>query len=719
MKKLLSILLCLTLVVGLLPTIAFAVELDRVEITITAPKVGEHPSFAATVGDGYRINSDSLDVPGGIVWFDLTQERELKSSDMFQEGHEYVLGIALKTIDENIFKYASDRTTVLADVFLNGSPVEAIAPPQDAVKGGRTVIAVRKNYFFPKYQESSTQTPIDTVAVYNLVPPIAGQTWDSSAVVGDDEPYTVNGLAEWYDETDKKFLPMNATFQEGHVYTVIVRLDAKDGYAFASTATDYRMEGTLNGMEAKLSKDFEYQRWARVVVSYTFPAVTVGKKITRISISDVIPPKIGRQSIAREQYLKYSEGVEGIQASWYENNDYNNRFTGVFASNKQYMFEVVLKPKEGYEFARKSTGAFDVVVTFNGVVVGQVSDDGMGNLSARMDYGNLGAEKERIKGVVSYKIKEPVVGETPSFTAENQREDGLYYIDTPDPNSTKNGITWYEGVGDARKMAPTDTFQAGEYYYVAIRVKPIDGYWFDTDSSGDLLVSGAINQNTSVISGDEESLFVGYTFEKTEEAKTEPEQVPETPTQPEQVPETPTQPEQTVAFTDVDASAYYYRPVLWAVEQGITSGTSATTFSPNQNCNRGQVVTFLWRMVGSPEPAAITNPFVDVAQSMYYCKPVLWAYGSKITGGTSATMFSPNLACTRGQVVTFLWRTAGQPKVEVNNPFTDVDAGAYYADAVLWAVEQGITSGTSATTFSPDATCTRGQVVTFLYRFIN
>ena len=125
-------------------------------------------------------------------------------------------------------------------------------------------------------------------------------------------------------------------------------------------------------------------------------------------------------------------------------------------------------------------------------------------------------------------------------------------------------------------------------------------------------------------------------------------------------------------------------------------------------------------MLGSPEPAAINMPFADVKDSDFFYKPVKWALGSKITGGTSETTFSPDSSCTRAQVVTFLWRTSGQPKAKlINNPFTDVKEDAYYYDAVLWAVENGITGGTSETTFSPDSPCTRAQVVTFLYRHIN
>lgn len=173
---------------------------------------------------------------------------------------------------------------------------------------------------------------------------------------------------------------------------------------------------------------------------------------------------------------------------------------------------------------------------------------------------------------------------------------------------------------------------------------------------------------------------------------------------------------ETNPFTDVSANAYYYTPVLWAVSNEITSGTSATTFSPDAGCTRAQVVAFLWRAAGKPEPKQSSNPFTDVRDGQYYYNAVLWAVEHGITAGTSATTFSPDATCTRGQIVSFLWRYEGKPAANASNPFTDVKPGAYYEPAVLWAVANGVTAGTSATTFSPDATCTRAQVVSFLYR---
>lgn len=172
-----------------------------------------------------------------------------------------------------------------------------------------------------------------------------------------------------------------------------------------------------------------------------------------------------------------------------------------------------------------------------------------------------------------------------------------------------------------------------------------------------------------------------------------------------------------VTFNDISESDYFYDPVIWAVENGITTGTSATTFSPDQFCTRGQSMALIWRAAGCESPENGKAPFSDVGESMYYHRAVLWAVENGITTGTSATTFSPDATCTRAQIVSFLWRCYGQPEPETDrNPFKDVKETDYYYKAVLWAVENGITTGTSATTFAPDNACTRAQIVTFLYR---
>ena len=171
-------------------------------------------------------------------------------------------------------------------------------------------------------------------------------------------------------------------------------------------------------------------------------------------------------------------------------------------------------------------------------------------------------------------------------------------------------------------------------------------------------------------------------------------------------------------FTDVADDAYYADSVAWAVENNVTSGVSATSFAPNASCTRGQMVSFLWRAAGSPEPKSTDTAFTDVKSGAYYEKAVAWAVENNVTTGTSATTFSPGATVTRGQSVTFLWRANGSAAAAGASAFTDVAASAYYASAVAWAVENNVTNGTGAATFSPNADCTRAQIVTFLYRSI-
>ena len=169
-------------------------------------------------------------------------------------------------------------------------------------------------------------------------------------------------------------------------------------------------------------------------------------------------------------------------------------------------------------------------------------------------------------------------------------------------------------------------------------------------------------------------------------------------------------------FTDVPEGSYYEDAVIWAVDKGVTGGTSATTFSPDGICTRAQAVTFLWRAAGSPEPKTSTMPFTDVKADSYYHDAVLWAVEQGITAGTSATTFAPDLNCSRAQIVTFLYRAAGSPAVSGSPAFSDVAPDAYYAKAVKWAQANGITSGIGGGLFGSNDNCTRAQIVTFIWR---
>ncbi|MBQ2920006.1 MAG: S-layer homology domain-containing protein, partial [Oscillospiraceae bacterium] len=171
-------------------------------------------------------------------------------------------------------------------------------------------------------------------------------------------------------------------------------------------------------------------------------------------------------------------------------------------------------------------------------------------------------------------------------------------------------------------------------------------------------------------------------------------------------------------FVDVPEGIYFHDPVMWALEKGITKGVDATHFGPDMACTRAQVVTFLWRAAGSPEPSSTENPFMDVKEGDYFYKPVLWALENGITKGVSATRFGTEMECTRAYVVTFLYRAMGEPEVTAaESVFRDAaDPDVYYYTPVLWAVENGVTKGIDANTFGVDEICSRAQIVTFLYR---
>ena len=254
-------------------------------------------------------------------------------------------------------------------------------------------------------------------------------------------------------------------------------------------------------------------------------------------------------------------------------------------------------------------------------------------------------------------------------------------------------ITVEDADNGSIRVSPT---RASRGDTVTITVSPATGYELDelvvTDASGDEVELTCVSSTRYTFEMPRSRVTVEATFAKIEEEE----------------PSTP------LTFVDVPTSAYYYDAVYWAVEHGVTNGTSATTFSPDRTVTRAEMVTFLWRAHGSPV-ATDSNPFIDVGSDSYYYDAVLWAVENGITNGTSATTFSPDATVTRAQAVTFQWRAAGSPSVS-GGSFDDVAADTYYATAVAWAVENGITNGTGGNNFSPDVGVSRAQAVTFLWR---
>lgn len=301
------------------------------------------------------------------------------------------------------------------------------------------------------------------------------------------------------------------------------------------------------------------------------------------------------------------------------------------------------------------------------------------------------ADVATIKGKLGGKFTPPHVPTTPEDPEDPEPpvnpggtaggKDDIYSVSVPASTSIHGGSITVS----PRNADKGDT--------ITITVKPDDGYELDTltvtDSRGRELELTDKGGGKYTFTMPASRVSVKVTFKRIQTAPSNP-------------------------FTDVAKSDYYYDAVLWAVENGVTSGTSAVTFGPHVTVTRAQAVTFLWRAHGSPK-ATGSNPFTDVSRSNYYYDAVLWAVEHGVTSGTTATTFGPNAPVTRAQAVTFQWRASGSPAVS-GGSFSDVAADAYYSGAVAWAVANGITNGTTATTFSPDTPVSRAQAVTFLWR---
>ena len=322
----------------------------------------------------------------------------------------------------------------------------------------------------------------------------------------------------------------------------------------------------------------------------------------------------------------------------------------------------------------------DTVIRINGEDVAwkQLSDGTFCCVSSR----NYTVVTPQAIQTVEIKVPVPHAGE--SF---NWGEDSTGAKVTNGAHVTISGDNWYNEWGVSGAPLP---FVEGQNYYVGMELRAEYGWIFTEDTV--VRINGEAITWKSLY--DVDRMAVSSVLYLMEAGRPNP-------------------------FVDVEEGKFYYKPVMWAYysDPQVTAGTDETHFSPNKDCTRAQVVTFLWRAAGCPEPTITEHPFTDVKSTGFYYKAMLWAVENGITAGTTPTTFGPNKACTRAQVVTFLWRAQGEPEPTTTDcPFTDVKSNSAYYKAILWAVETGVTAGTSATTFSPGKTCNRGQVVTFLYR---
>ena len=664
-------------------------ELESVAVRdLNAPVPGAHPDYEAdTPSSLYALSTQAVkgNFRNGVYWYDLTESRVMVPADTFVKGHRYRVFVDLLVTGADTFAVdGSGNPAVTATV--NGQKATAIKYlSEDPAK------EINVYYDFGECQPIS----ITNVKIENLAIPMQGNAPDYEAdLLGTGfslkptsagNPYCVNGVT-WHDDTAGYDLTATHKFIAGHTYSVSVYLVAEENYRFADDVTatidDYSTTVTGNG--------------SAIEVRHIYPALLFNR-IDDVSIEGVSAPVLGQLP----SYVATVRG-EGYHLKEKNDGDFRNGMRwsvidgeslpptgGTFAGGKTYQLEILLTAEDGYVFAADVNGSPELKATVNGKEVTASFSEGALLLTC---YFPEPTDEAKITTVAVDGLSAPVIGAAPDYTADIR--DTRYALLDKNTATEKNGITWINNKTGKVMSVDSGKFEAGVSYTAVVALQSCDGYAFRLNKQNEPEVAAYLNERAvdEVTAAGEYTLYLWFTFAALPES----------------------------AFTDVPVDAYYYEPVMWAVANGITNGTGdGSTFSPDQNCTRAQVVTFLWRAAGSPVPGSTKMPFKDVPAGTYYYHAVLWALENGITTGTGdGSTFSPDESCTRAQIVTFLWRSQGSPIPEGTAiPFTDVKSGLYYSKAVLWAVEQGITKGTGdGSTFSPDDICTRAQIVTFLYR---
>ena len=658
-------------------------ELESVAVRdLNAPVPGAHPDYEAdTPSSLYALSTQAVkgNFRNGVYWYDLTESRVMVPADTFVKGHRYRVFVDLLVTGADTFAVdGSGNPAVTATV--NGQEATAIKYlSEDPAKENNLY------YDFGECQPIS----ITNVKIENLAIPMQGNAPDYEAdLLGTGfslkptsagNPFCVNGVT-WHDETAGYDLTATDKFIAGHTYSVSVYLVPDDGFRFAeeviATIDDYAATVTGNGSE--------------IEVRHTYPALLFNR-IDDVSIEGVSAPVLGQlpsyvATVRGEGYhLKEKDDGNfrnGMRWSVIDGESLPPTGSAAFAGGKAYQLEILLTAEDGYVFAADVNGSPELKATVNGKEVTAAFSEGALLLTC---YFPEPTDEATVATVMVDGLSAPVIGAAPDYTADII--DTRYALQDENSANEKNGITWFNNeTGNAMKVG-LEKFEAGVSYTVVIGLDSSEGYAF----SPEVIAYLNERQVDEVTVYSEYEIYLWFTFAA----------LPGT------------------AFLDVPTNAYYYEPVVWAVANGITNGTGdGSTFSPDMNCTRAQVVTFLWRAAGAPEPVSTENPFTDIAEGSYYYKAVLWAVENHITTGTGKGRFSPDMDCSRAQIVTFLWRSQTSPApTGTEIPFTDVQPGQYYTNAVLWAVERGITTGTgNGSTFSPDMICTRAQIVTFLYR---
>ena len=507
---------------------------------------------------------------------------------------------------------------------------------------------------------AASDMAIYDIEVEGVVAPADGEMPDTTTVrVPENANYTIENV--WWFNGNAEH---TSAFQGGQEYEVRLFIKANEGYTFTDG-----LNASINGENVAIDRYNDARDG--VLISYNFPKVP----ITNIKVEGIDAPVPGAMpdttAIIDEQAGYQISQAHGI--SWYKHGDYGNEVTTPFKAGEDYDVVIWLAPKNDNAFAPEyllqQYGKYQV----NGQQAALHRYWGSDLINIRCEFSRLDISNIDVSGIV-----EPEVGAMPDTTTFTIPNSASYNIEN---------VWWFDG-----NREQTSAFEANKSYEVRLFVTPKPGASFAAEDSMRASINGK-DAEIARYDGAEYSVLIAYKFPALDSA----------------------QPDEENGFKDIFVSDYYYQPVQWAVDNKITSGVDPHHFSPKKPCRRADALTFLWRSMGKPEPKTVNNPFTDINPNDYYYKAVLWAVENNISSGVSPTRFGPSQVCDRGQIVTFLWRAQGAPNVTTSNSFADVSANQYYAKAVQWAVDRGVTKGTGGNAFSPKKPCTRGQIVTFLY----
>ena len=706
-------------------------RIDRVAVTgIDAPVTGQPLDMTAECSTPGIASAT-------VEWYNSTDGVDVVSGAVAQGGKAYSAFVTVTPASGyELVGYSTTKVTV------NGGS----ASP---VYGGTDYLTVA--YYFPATggENSENQNWVTTkkiiseVAVTGVVTPVDGAKPVETCKLG-GTGYALKSMS-WYDGS----LKMNSagTFQAGKTYRACFYLLPEKGYTFDGADS---MTATVNGKTVEVTNVYGEPEQRGVTIDFTCEKPS--KTISTVDITELDALKPGTAA----DYTA-STSTAGCTVKKVEYQMFQKIMTNyVPADGENIAVVVTVSAADGYEFASGSTAAWN----------GLKSDDTVAGLNANEKryafYIKVKADTSQIVKSAAMTVTAPEIGKAPSTAVTGSGVEASDVKWSPADATFQAGTAYtvsFTLKADATHVLADDFKNAGTVTVNGQKatltsstkgkfVTYTVSYTFPALKTGAPAIttqpkSASVKEGADVtfsVAAEGEGLSYQWYCESKGSAAKVGTNGPTYTIKAVNVPDdngtayycvvsnkagevTSDKATLTVSklgamttFSDVPEGAYYTDAVAWAVEKGVTSGTNGTTFSPNADCTRAQIVTFLWRAAGSPTPKSKESAFTDVVAGSYYETAVQWAVENGITSGTSATTFSPNATCTRAQTVTFLWRSQKSPADGAANAFTDVADGTYYTDAVQWAVENGITSGTSATTFSPNADCSRAQIVTFLYR---